>query len=331
MGRENHAVAITAAASYVPEKVVTNDELAQLMDTSDEWIVAHTGIKTRRYAIGENTSHLCTKVGQKLLKNAQMTADAIDLIVVATITPDGLTPATAALVQANLGANNAFAFDVSAACSGFVYALSIAHKFLVAGQARSAMVIAAETNSKMLDFSDRTSAVFFGDGAGGVILQADTDLPNMVLGEKLVTKGDGNVIHSGRVQPLSKVAADNYPHTDAFFQDGHAVYDFVTTTIPNHIRDFLDEHHQPKAQIDYVIAHQANLRLLEYLSDDLGIGMDHFVINVDRLGNTSSAGIAIGLAELLASGKRPNRVLLTGFGAGLAYGSMLLDLSGTPK
>ena len=157
------AVKITASAGYLPEKVVTNDELSQLMDTSDEWIVSHTGIKKRHYAIAENTSNLATKVAQKLLQQAKLDATQIDLIIVSTITPD----ATAAIVQKNIQASNAFAYDLSAACAGFIFALATAEKFIRSGMYQRAMVISAETNSKMLDFTDRTSAVFFGDGAAG--------------------------------------------------------------------------------------------------------------------------------------------------------------------
>lgn len=320
------AVAVTAAASYVPPHVVTNDDLAKIMDTSDEWIVAHTGIKTRRFAYNENTSALATKVAEKLLAQAKIPASAIDVIILATISPDGLTPATAAIVQKNIKATNAFAFDISAACSGFVYGISTAAKFLQAGHYRTAMVLAAENNSKMLDFTDRTSAVFFGDGAGGVILQATDDANNMLLAEELHTDGNADVIHSGRIQPLSKLTADYYPKTDAFYQNGRAVYDFVTTTIPTHIESFLRQNNQTPQSVDLIIAHQANQRMLEVLAQELGVDFaDKFALNVDRFGNTVSAGIAIGLAEAIANHQR-GKVLLTGFGAGLAYGSLLLDL-----
>ena len=150
-------IKLLATAGYLPATVVTNDDLSQIMETSDEWIVAHTGIKTRRYALGENTSDLATKVGKELLAKANLAATDIDLIIVATITPDALTPSTAAIVQANLKAQNAFAYDLSAACAGFIFALATAEKFLQAGTYRRALVIAAETNSKMMDFTDRTS------------------------------------------------------------------------------------------------------------------------------------------------------------------------------
>lgn len=320
------AVKITASAGYLPEKVVTNDELSQLMDTSDEWIVSHTGIKKRHYAIAENTSDLATKVAQKLLQQAKLAATQIDLIIVSTITPDALTPATAAIVQKNIQASNAFAYDLSAACAGFIFALATAEKFIRSGMYQRAMVISAETNSKMLDFTDRTSAVFFGDGAAGVILEKSAG-NTAYLAEKIATQGNTEVIHSGRVAPLQKVAADNYPQLDAFYQDGRAVYNFVTNDVNAHIAEFLADNGVKPADLDLVITHQANLRLIENIAQHLALDLDKFAINVTEAGNTSSVGIPLALAQALEQGKRPKKVLLTGFGAGLAYGSILLDLS----
>lgn len=322
------AIKLTATAHYLPSRVVTNDELSQLMDTSDEWIQAHTGIRTRHFAIGEDTSDMALKVAQELLATAGLAPTQIDLIIVSTITPNALTPSTAAIVQGKLGATNAFAYDLSAACAGFIFASTTATKFLRTGGYRRAMVISAETNSKMLDFHDRTSAVFFGDGAAGAIYEASDDpADEMVGGELLETQGDEESIHSGRVAPLSAVKADNYPRTDAFYQDGHAVYEFVTQRIPEHIAAFLQQEHLTPADVDFVIPHQANLRLIEQLAERTGIPLAKFAQEVTTVGNLSSVGIPLALDRAVRAGKRPQHVLLTGFGAGLAYASMLLDLS----
>lgn len=318
-------IKLLATAGYLPATIVTNDDLSQIMETSDEWIVAHTGIKTRRYALGENTSDLATKVGKELLVKANLAATDIDLIIVATITPDALTPSTAAIVQANLKAQNAFAYDLSAACAGFIFALATAEKFLQAGTYRRALVIAAETNSKMMDFTDRTSAVFFGDGAGGALLEASDAGSSVYLAEKLVTQGNKEVIHSGRIAPLSAVAATNYPKTDAFYQDGRAVYQFVTTTVIAHIKDFLAQNNLKPSELAMVITHQANLRLIEAIATALNLPLSKFAQDVVEAGNTSSAGIPLALAKAHAAGLH-GKVLLCGFGAGLAYGSVLLDL-----
>lgn len=324
----NKFVKIAASASYLPPKVVTNDDLSQIMDTSDEWIQSHTGIKSRHFALGENTSDMGAKVAKKLLAEAQVSPEEIDLIIVSTISPDAITPSTASIIQKAVGAENAFAYDISSACSGFIFALSTADKFLRAGNYNKALVISAENSSKMMDFKDRTSAVFFGDGAAGVLLES-TDDPelDMVKAESLHADGNKEVIHSGRVEPIDEISSDNYPQMDAFFQDGRAVYNFVTQNIPDHIKEFLASCDLQAADLDMLITHQANLRLIEIIAKDLGLPLDKVPVNVQTVGNTSSAGIPLVLDEQLKAGKRPERLVLTGFGAGLAYGSLLLDLS----
>lgn len=322
-----NAIELTAAASYLPEKVVTNDDLSKIMATNDQWIRQHTGIRQRRFALKENTSDLCYQVAKKLLDQSGLTASQIDLIIVATITPDALTPATAVLVQDKLKADNAFAFDISAACAGFVFALSTAEKFLRSGNYQHAIVLAGEVNSKMLNFKDRTSAVFFGDGAGGVLLSATTDQKKeFFCGEKLLTNPQPAVIHSGRIPVIKAISPDQYPQIDAFYQNGHAVYDFVANEVPKYISSFLAAMKLRPEELGAVISHQANLRLIEQLAAKLKLPLSRFVINVDQIGNTSSAGVAIGLAQLLQTGRRPQNVLLTGFGAGLAFGCLLVNL-----
>ncbi|GEN48263.1 beta-ketoacyl-ACP synthase 3 [Ligilactobacillus pobuzihii] len=318
-----------AWAEYFPPRVVDNNELSSVMDTSDEWIIAHTGIKSRYIAIGENTSEMATKVGQQLLKKAGLSADQIDMIIVSTISPDALTPATAAIVQANLQATNAFAFDISAACAGFIFALSTAEKFIRNGSYQNVMVISAENNSKMQDFQDRTSTVFFADGAAGMILsQTTNEQEEIFVAEKLCTSGNGQVIHSGRIAPLTKISTSNYPHIDAFYQNGREVFNFVTQTVITHMTDFLQEQEIRPEQLDLVVTHQANLRLIEKIAQALSLPLSRFGINVTDHGNTSSVGIPSVLAEQLDQQDQVGLTLLSGFGAGLAYGSLLLDFSG---
>ncbi len=315
---------ITAMGQYVPERVVDNDELATIMDTNDEWIQAHTGIKTRHFAMDqENTSDLATQVAQQLLTKSGVAATDIDLIIVTTITPDALTPATACIVQANIGADNAFAFDMSAACAGFTFGLATADKFIRSGQYQNVMVISAEVNSKMMDFQDRTAAVFFGDGAGGALLKATTNVEeNSLLAEKLQTQGNAEVIHSGRVRPITKVAASNYPQTDAFYQNGREVFQFATNVVPEQMKTLLKTANVQPSDLQYVICHQANLRIIEKIAANLALPMTKFPHNVERLGNTSSAGVAMALAEVFDHMTGPT--LLTAFGGGLAYGSVLI-------
>ncbi|MCK8627848.1 beta-ketoacyl-ACP synthase III [Fructobacillus cardui] len=314
---------IIASGHYVPEDVVTNDDLAKVIDTSDEWIVSHTGIQERHVSLqGENTSDLATKAAQQALKKAGVSAEEVDFIIVTTFTPDGLAPSTAALVQRNLGAKKAFGFDLSTACAGFVFGLTTADNFMKTGQYRYGLVIAAEVNSKMMDFRDRTSTVFFGDGAGAVLLAPSEQ--GEVLATDLHTIGDADVVHSGRIEPLTSLSADNYPKIDAFFQEGRMVYREVTTLIPNHIQQFLADQDLTIDDVDYVILHQANLRMIEKVAEALNQPMAKFITNVEKYGNSSSAGIAMAFDQLRESTDlAEKKVLLTGFGAGFTYGSLL--------
>ena len=317
---------ILASGHYVPKDIVTNDDLAKVVDTSDEWIVSHTGIEFRHVSLqGENTSDLATKAAEQALERAGVAADEVDFIIVTTFTPDGLAPSTAALVQRNLGANNAWGYDLSTACAGFVFGLSTADKFMRTGDYRYGLVISAEVNSKMMDFKDRTSTVFFGDGAGAVLLAKDDG--EFIQAEEMHTRGDAEVVHSGRIAPLTKLSADNYPKIDAFAQEGRAVYNEVTTLIPEHIQSILNQEGLTVDDVDYFVLHQANLRMIEKVAEILGQPMTKFVTNVQHYGNSSSAGIAMAFDQLNQkvdlSGKK---VLLTGFGAGFTYGSLLLSL-----
>lgn len=314
---------IIASGHYVPEDVVTNDDLAKVIDTSDEWIVSHTGIQERHVSLqGENTSDLATKAAQQALNEAGVSAEEVDFIIVTTFTPDGLAPSTAALVQRNLGAKKAFGFDLSTACAGFVFGLTTADNFMKTGQYQYGLVIAAEVNSKMMDFRDRTSTVFFGDGAGAVLLAPSEQ--GEVLATDLHTIGDADVVHSGRIEPLTSLSADNYPKIDAFFQEGRMVYQEVTTLIPNHIQEFLAGQDLTIDDVDYVILHQANLRMIEKVAEALNQPMAKFITNVEKYGNSSSAGIAMAFDQLRESTDlAEKKVLLTGFGAGFTYGSLL--------
>ncbi|MFD0898580.1 beta-ketoacyl-ACP synthase III [Loigolactobacillus binensis] len=320
-------VKLAASAYYVPERVVTNDEMSQLMPTSDEWIQSHTGIKTRHIALQQNTATLASKVAAELLAQSGVAASAIDLIIVSTITPDYLTPATACLVQEQIGATNAVAFDVSAACAGFIFAATTAEKFLRQGKFKHALVISAETNSKMLDWQDRTTAVFFGDGAGGVLLsQSTVATAESFIDSKLQTDGRRHeAIMSGAVAPLSTLQADHKPQMAPFTMQGRAVFEFATKTVPVQIADLLAANQLTADDVDLFICHQANLRIIEQIAAALKQPMSKFPTNVQRYGNTSSAGVPMALAEVWpqAHGKL---AVLTGFGGGLAYGSLLLRL-----
>ena len=223
---------LTATAHYAPEQVVTNDDLSQIMETSDEWIASRTGIRQRHIVQDENTSDLDANVGTQLLAKESLAAEDLDFIIVATVSPDGNMPSTASLVQAKLGASKAFAFDLTAACSGFVYALSVADKLITSGAYRNGIVIGAEVLSKIVDWSDRSTSVLFGDGAGGVLLQAVSETP-LILAESL--KSDGNRVMSltcNLTQPKSPFSKSDT--TDDLFlkMDGRAIFDFAVRDVP---------------------------------------------------------------------------------------------------
>lgn len=319
---------ITATAMYVPEKCVTNDELAQIMDTSDEWIQSRTGIKERHVVAEENTSDLCLKVAAQLLADSNYGPETIDFIIVATMTPDFVTPAVACQVQGQLGATNAMAFDISAACSGFVYALALGEK-LIRGGARKGIVIGGETLSKVVDWQDRSTAVLFGDGAGGVLLEA-ADEPYL-LAEKLQADGSrGMSLTSSYRENNSPFYTKEETANPYLTMVGRDIFDFAIRDVPANIRQLLTETDMELADVDYFLLHQANGRMIDKIARKLKVPREQFFTNMDKYGNTSAASIPILLDESVKSGKLTlgsnQKVVLTGFGGGLTWGSVLYTL-----
>jgi 3-oxoacyl-[acyl-carrier-protein] synthase-3 len=315
---------ITYTSRFVPDNVVTNHQLSSFMDTSDEWIRTRTGIESRHIATKESTADLCTKVAQQLLAKSGKTPDAIDFIIVATITPDYGMPSVACQVQGALQAVNAFAFDISAACSGFVYALSMADKFIQSGKYQTGLVIGGETLSKVIDWQDRSTAVLFGDGAAGVMVEA-ADTCHFI-DEKLQSDGQrGTSLTSGYVNNQSPFyeAINQQP---SFLQmNGRAIFDFAINDVAKNIACIVDD-----ASVDYLLLHQANVRIIDKIAKKTKIAREKFLTNMDQYGNTSAASIPILLDEAveqktLVIGSN-QRVVLTGFGGGLTWGSILLTL-----
>ncbi|MDE7057039.1 MAG: ketoacyl-ACP synthase III, partial [Lactobacillus sp.] len=304
-------VKIIATDFAVPDHVVTNDDLSKIMDTSDEWISKRTGIKRRHISQKENTSDLASQVADSLLKQANLDAEAIDLIVVATMSPDNLTPATAAMVQGKIGAKRAICFDISAACSGFSYAVAVAQSMLLVNDWEYAIVIGAEVLSKLLDWHDRSTAVLFGDGAGGVLLKK-TAHPHL-LGKALETFGDkGNQLIAGHLGLTNK-------EVSPFKMNGQEVYRFTTHEVPRSILKASANAEISLDQIDHFLLHQANRRIIVQVAKKLKQPLTKFPINIDEYGNTAAASEAILLAEMVQKGKikRGNIVALSGFGGGL--------------
>lgn len=311
---------ITATASYLPPKVVTNDDLAKVMETSDEWIASRTGIRQRHIAENENTSDLCIRVANTLLQKAKKQSSDLDFIIVATMTPDYHTPSVACMVQGAIQATNAYAFDISVACSGFVYALSLANKLIQTG-ARCGLVIGGEVLSKMLDWQDRSTAVLFGDGGAGVVLEA-SDQP-MIVKEKLYSNGSlGQALTSGLVE-----TADYQKTVHPLQMEGRAIFDFATRTVAQSVKELLADEAQ---SVDYFLLHQANARILDIFAKKLQVPREKFLQNIQHYGNTSAATIPLLLDEAVSDGTiilgGKQKIILTGFGGGLTWGNLLLQV-----
>ena len=327
----SHSVTISGTGSYVPEKVLTNHDLEAIVDTSDEWISSRTGIKERRIASDtQSTSDLATEAAKVAMKDATVIGQDIDLIIVATISPDAFFPATACYVQKNIEATNALCFDVSAACSGFLYAMQIAENLILNGQRKTALIIGAEKLSSMVDWEDRNTCVLFGDGAGSVILTADE---NNNKGRKLLSSSLGSdgrqtdILHvpgGGSACPITPDNADQKLNT--IRMQGREVYKYAVNAMRRAAEDALQKYGLSSEDVDMVIPHQANLRIIEAITDRMGIPKEKTFINLTKYGNTSAAAIAIALDEAnkTKSINEGDTVLLVAFGAGLTWASYLL-------
>ncbi|MDN6346143.1 MAG: ketoacyl-ACP synthase III, partial [Tetragenococcus koreensis] len=309
---------ITQTASFVPEKVVTNDQLAQIMDTSDEWIQSRTGIKKRHIATTQNTSDLCIKVAETLLKKSEYAAADLDFIIVATMSPDYNSPSVACLVQGAIGANHAMCFDLSAACSGFVYALSMGDKMIRTGS-KKGLIIGGEVISKVLDWTDRTTAVLFGDGAGGVLLEAAEK--EHITAENLQADGTRAMsLTSGFTAVNNPYTEDGTKQSPYLSMEGREIFDFAVRDVVQQIKKVMDEQNK---EIDYFLLHQANARILDKIAKKVNVSRAKFLQNMDSYGNTSAASIPILLDEAVASKKivlgNQQNVILSGFGGGLTW------------
>ncbi len=322
-------VSILQTASSTPKKVVTNDDLAKMMDTSDEWISKRTGIKQRHVVTEQSTSDLCVDVSQKLLRQANLPAKRIDLIIVATMSPDYLTPSVSAMVQGKIGADNAAAFDINSACSGFAYGLKIAKQMLTADKSKYALLIGGETLSKLVNWQDRSTAVLFGDGAAGVLLTNAYSNSAGILADDLQTKGRlGHYLTAGYLANKSPFyqAAPTDSANKYFLMNGRQVYKFATENVPGSIRTALRKADLQTSDVDYFVLHQANSRIVERIARDLGVSIAKFPINIQEYGNTAAASEPILLDELVKKKiiRRGNIIVLSGFGGGLTIGTVVL-------
>ncbi len=321
-------ITITGLGCYVPERVMKNDELAKLVETSDEWIVERTGIRERRIAApDEAMSDLALPAAEQALEQAGVAAENVDLIIVATVTPDMAFPSTAALVADQLGATEAAAYDLSAGCTGFMYALAQAYGMVSAGLSERALVIGGDVLSKIVNWNDRSTCVLFGDGAGAVVLERNGG--RGFIGFELGADGGGGVHLSmpagGSRMPASAETVAQELH---FAQmNGPEVFKFATRVLVSSAEKLLERCGVGIQDVDVYVPHQANVRIIEHAARKLGIAEDRVVVNVDRYGNTSSGSIPLALADAEANGrlKDGSLVLMTGMGAGLTWGSALME------
>ncbi len=323
------AITISGVGSYVPERVLDNHELATIVDTSDEWITTRTGIHERRIARDdEPSSAMAAEAGRRALEAAGAAPEEIDLLVVATITPDSTMPSTACRVQPLLGLTNATCFDLNAACSGFVFALETARQFVATGAAHKALVVGVDKMSVLMDWQDRSTCVLFGDGAGAVVLERATSSRGFLSAS---TGGDGSMADllqvpaGGSAIPASEESIRERLHY--LRMEGNPVFRGAVRGMAEVATQAIEQAGITPADVSCVIPHQANLRILQAMGDKLGIGMDSFVINLDRYGNTTAATIPIALDEALREGrvKDGDLVLFVAFGAGLTWGASVLE------
>ena len=316
---------IIGTGSCLPKTVVTNDDLAKIMDTSDEWISTRTGIKERHLVREETTSGMSAEAAMRAMENAGVTAQELDLIIVGTVSADHVTPACACEVQAAIGADRAVAFDINAACSGFMFALNIAHAYLQMGVYKTALIIGAETLSRIMNWRDRSTCVLFGDGAGAAIVRAD-DKRGLLAFDQGSDGVKGSALacaNRSNNNPLVETSKElEYVH-----MDGQEVYKFAVTMVPASLHRTIEASGFMMEDIDYFVLHQANIRILQAVAKRLEVSEDKFPIILDHCGNTSAASIPILLDEMNRKGllKPGMKIALSGFGGGLTWASTVLE------
>lgn len=317
-------IRILGTGSYLPENVVTNDDLAKIMDTSDEWISSRTGIRQRHLVKDETTAGMSAKAAERALEEAGMTAEEIDLLIVGTLSPDHVTPSCACEVQSMIGAVNAVAFDINAACSGFMYAMNTAYAYIQSGIYKNALIIGAETLSKIMDWNDRSTCVLFGDGAGAAVVKGDeTGLLKFTQG----ADGSKGMVLACKSRLNNNPLVQNPTDLDYVYMDGQEVYKFAVSTVPAAIKQVMDEAGLVESDIKYFLLHQANIRIIQSVAKRLKSDLDKFPITLDRCGNISAGSVPILLDEVNKKGmlKRGDKIVLAGFGAGLTWSAAVME------
>lgn len=323
MGKIN--AVITGVGGYVPDYILNNEELSRMVDTNDEWITTRVGIKERRILTEEGlgTSYLARKAAKQLIQKTGVDPDTIDALIVTTTTPDYKFPSTASIVLGKLGLKNAFAFDFSAACCGFLYSLDVAASMIQSGRYKKIIVIGADKMSSLVDYTDRATCVLFGDGAGAVLVEATEEENVGVQNSFLRTDGKGlpflHMKAGGSVCPPSHFTVDHRMHY--LYQEGRTVFRYAVTDMSNDVMKILEMNNLTADDVNWVIPHEANLRIIEAVTKRAGIPLDKVVVNIDHYGNTSAATIPLALWDAESKLKKGDNVIFTAFGAGFVHGA----------
>ena len=323
MGKIN--AVITGVGGYVPDYILNNEELSRMVDTTDEWITTRVGIKERRILTEEGlgTSYLARKAAKQLIQKTGVDPDTIDALIVTTTTPDYKFPSTASIVLGKLGLKNAFAFDFSAACCGFLYTLDVAASMIQSGRYKKIIVIGADKMSSLVDYTDRATCVLFGDGAGAVLVEATEEENVGVQNSYLRTDGQGlpflHMKAGGSVCPPSHFTVDHRLHY--LYQEGRTVFRYAVTDMSNDVLKIMDMNNLKADDVNWVIPHEANLRIIEAVTKRAGIPLDKVVVNLDHYGNTSAATIPLALWDAESNLKKGDNVIFTAFGAGFVHGA----------
>ncbi len=326
-------IEIVSTGSAVPERIATNDDFAKIVDTSDEWITTRTGMKKRHISSGEPTWYIGAKAAEKALKEGGINALDIDLIICTTVTPDFQTPSTSCMIQREIGAENAMCFDMNAACTGFIFALDAARRYLAFPDINNVLVVSSEILSKMVDYTDRASCVLFGDAAGACIVRS----ADRLYASSLSSDGRGGHLlcsrYPFRENPLQNESLKpefddlDTPHDNYLHMAGREVYKFATKALPNEVLRACERAGISVDELKCIIPHQANVRIVETAAKNLGVPMERMYINLEKYGNTSSASIPVALNEAVCEGriKRGDKVALVGFGGGLTSGAVVIE------
>ena len=323
MGKIN--AVITCVGGYVPDYILNNEELSRMVDTTDEWITTRVGIKERHILTEEGlgTSYLARKAAKQLIQKTGVDPDTIDALIVTTTTPDYKFPSTASIVLGKLGLKNAFAFDFSAACCGFLYTLDVAASMIQSGRYKKIIVIGADKMSSLVDYTDRATCVLFGDGAGAVLVEATEEENVGVQNSYLRTDGQGlpflHMKAGGSVCPPSHFTVDHRLHY--LYQEGRTVFRYAVTDMSNDVMKIMEMNNLKADDVNWVIPHEANLRIIEAVTKRAGIPLDKVVVNIERYGNTSAATIPLALWDAESQLKKGDNIIFTAFGAGFVHGA----------